>query len=94
MQRPQPQIIRVIDLETTGQAPPTHGVCEIGWQDVALGKNGRWELEGEGGSLLVNPGRPILGGMTSHAACWTPGPVVWRWPRIAPISSSNSAPPP
>ncbi|GAA3255567.1 hypothetical protein GCM10020258_14110 [Sphingomonas yabuuchiae] len=59
MQRPQPQIIRVIDLETTGQAPPTHGVCEIGWQDVALGKDGRWELEGEGGSILVNPGRPI-----------------------------------
>lgn len=54
-----PQIIRVIDLETTGQAPPTHAVCEIGWQDVALGADGRWELEGEGGSRLVNPGRPI-----------------------------------
>lgn len=55
----QPQIIRVIDLETTGNAPPTHAVCEIGWQDVALGENGRWELYGEGGSTLVNPGRPI-----------------------------------
>ena len=39
--------------------PPAHGVCEIGWQDVALGEDGRWELYGEGGSLLVNPGRPI-----------------------------------
>lgn len=52
-------IIRVIDLETTGQAPPAHAVCEIGWQDVARGDDGRWELVGEGGSTLVNPGRGI-----------------------------------
>jgi exodeoxyribonuclease X len=56
---PPPQLIRVVDLETTGPAPPAHGVCEIGWQDVALGEDGRWELHGEGGSRLVNPGRQI-----------------------------------
>ncbi|HWK35203.1 3'-5' exonuclease [Sphingomonas sp.] len=56
---PPPSIIRVIDLETTGNAPPTHAVCEVGWQDVALGADGRWDLYGEGGSILVNPGRPI-----------------------------------
>ena len=54
-----PQIIRVIDLETTGQAPPLHGVCEIGWQDVAQDAEGRWEISGEGGSILVHPGRAI-----------------------------------
>lgn len=54
-----PSIIRVIDLETTGQAPPLHGVCEIGWQDVALGTDGQWALEGDGGSMLVHPGRAI-----------------------------------
>jgi exodeoxyribonuclease X len=54
-----PQIIRVIDLETTGTTPDQHGVCEIGWQDVAQGADGSWDLEGEGGSRLVNPGRPI-----------------------------------
>ena len=54
-----PEIIRVVDLETTGPAPPGHGVCEIGWQDVAPGEDGRWEIEGKGGSILVNPGRPI-----------------------------------
>jgi exodeoxyribonuclease X len=59
MPPPPPQIIRVIDLETTGEAPPVHGVCEIGWQDVALGTDGRWEIHGEGGARLVNPGRPI-----------------------------------
>lgn len=59
MPPPPPQIIRVIDLETTGEAPPVHGVCEIGWQDVALGPDGRWEIHGEGGARLVNPGRPI-----------------------------------
>ena len=59
MPPPKPQIIRVIDLETTGNAPPAHGVCEVGWQDVALQPDGRWELEGEGGQMFVNPGRPI-----------------------------------
>ena len=59
MPPPPPQIIRVIDLETTGEAPPVPGVCEIGWQDVALGSDGRWEIHGEGGARLVNPGRPI-----------------------------------
>ncbi|WP_404365602.1 exonuclease domain-containing protein [Sphingomonas sp. MMS24-J45] len=59
MPPPAPQIIRVIDLETTGEAPPLHGVCEIGWQDVAMGADGRWEIYGEGGARLVNPGRPI-----------------------------------
>ena len=53
------QLIRVIDLETTGSAPPTHAVCEVGWQDVALGADGRWELYGDGGNILVNPGRPM-----------------------------------
>ncbi len=53
------RIIRVVDLETTGQAPPAHGVCEIGWQDVAQGDDGRWALSGEGGALYVHPGRPI-----------------------------------
>jgi exodeoxyribonuclease X len=57
--RPQPQIVRVIDLETTGSAPPAHAVCEVGWQDVALGQDGRWELYGDGGNILVNPGRPM-----------------------------------
>jgi hypothetical protein len=54
-----PSLIRVVDLETTGQAPPTHGVCEIGWQDVVLGPDGRWEIYGEGGNRMVNPGRQI-----------------------------------
>jgi len=58
-QMPPPQIIRVVDLETTGANPSSDGVCEVGWQDVALGDDGRWELYGDGGARLVNPGRPI-----------------------------------
>lgn len=49
--------IRVIDLETGGNGQ--NDVCEIGWQDVAVGSDGRWQLEEERGSLLVKPGRPI-----------------------------------
>ena len=59
MPPPKPQLIRVVDLETTGNAPPAHGVLEVGWQDVALGTDGRWALHGEGGQRFVNPGRPI-----------------------------------
>ncbi len=51
------QRIRVIDLETAGEGP--HDVCEVGWQDVAIGADGRWELAEERGAHLVNPGRPI-----------------------------------
>ena len=57
-----PPIIRVIDLETTGDKPPAHAVCEVGWQDVAMGKDGRWALYGEGGSRLVNPGPALQHG--------------------------------
>nr|WP_031551713.1 3'-5' exonuclease [Parvularcula oceani] len=51
--------IRVIDLETTGSRPPAHGVCEIGWQDVARGADGRWHVTESRGSSLVNPCRSI-----------------------------------
>jgi len=49
--------VRVIDLETGGSSP--HEVCEIGWQDVLLGPDGRWRVGPERGALFVNPGRPI-----------------------------------
>lgn len=49
--------IRVIDLETAGGGP--YDVCEIGWQDVTRGTDGRWRVDDERGALLVNPGRAI-----------------------------------
>lgn len=49
--------IRVVDLETAGST--SHDVCEIGWQDVVQGDDGRWIVNSERGSLFVNPGRPI-----------------------------------
>jgi len=49
--------IRVIDLETAGGGP--HDVCEIGWQDVMRDADGRWHIDEERGSLLVDPGRAI-----------------------------------
>ncbi|MDK4731512.1 exonuclease domain-containing protein [Rhizobium sp. CNPSo 3490] len=52
-----PSCIRVIDLETAGSGPSD--VCEIGWQDVVQGEDGGWEVSGERGALLVNPGKPI-----------------------------------
>ena len=51
--------VRVVDLETTGSRPPAHGVCEIGWQDVSLGDDGRWHVTTSRGSQLVDPQRAI-----------------------------------
>lgn len=50
------QRIRVIDLETAGNAATS--VCEIGWQDVVQ-EDGRWQVDAERGARFVNPGRPI-----------------------------------
>ena len=49
--------VRVIDLETAGSS--AQDVCEIGWQDVVQGADGRWSVTEERGAVLVNPGRPI-----------------------------------
>ncbi len=51
--------VRVIDLETTGGQPSAHGVCEIGWQDVAQDADGVWQVTAERGSFLTHPGRSI-----------------------------------
>ena len=103
MPSPPPNIVRVIDLETTGNAPPAHGVVEIGWQDVALGADGRWELMGDGGNILVNPGRPIPPvTMAVHhirdedvadARYWhdVARPVLDPWPRRVALAAHRAA---
>lgn len=48
-------IIRVLDFETTGLAPPEAAVCEVGWYDVAIEEP--WLRNGAG--YLTNPGHPI-----------------------------------
>ena len=52
----KPNIVRCIDLETTGQAPPA-GVVEIAFCDVVREAK-RWRVDG-GWPRLVNPGHPI-----------------------------------
>ena len=103
MPPPQPSIVRVIDLETTGPAPPAHGVCEVGWQDVALGADGRWELSGEGGHLMVNPGRPmppitqaihhILDEEVADAPLWhdLARPILDPWPRRVALAAHRAS---
>lgn len=57
-------IIRVIDLETTGFAPPEAKVCEVGWCDLIpraadlLGAPVNW-IEADGAGQLCDPGVPI-----------------------------------
>ncbi len=51
-------LLRVIDLETTGNSFTDGGVVEIGWQDV-VAEDGAWRLSGGPQERLVNPGKPI-----------------------------------
>ena len=59
---PAPQqsgrLLRVVDLETTGNSFTDGGVVEIGWQDL-VEENGAWRLHGGPEARLVRPGNPI-----------------------------------
>lgn len=60
-----PPVIRVVDLESTGFAPPEHVPIEVGWCDVEargtdLAGLPRFDVVGESfGTALVHPRRPI-----------------------------------
>ena len=51
-------VLRVIDLETTGNSFTDGGVVEIGWQDLTE-QDGEWQLAGAPQARLVHPGNPI-----------------------------------
>jgi exodeoxyribonuclease X len=51
-------IIRVIDLETTGDRAGGDRVVEIGWQDLEQ-TDGQWRVGPERGARFVNPERSI-----------------------------------
>jgi exodeoxyribonuclease X len=51
-------LLRVIDLETTGNSFTDGGVVEIGWQDL-VAQDGEWQLAGLPQARLVHPGNPI-----------------------------------
>ena len=55
---PARRLLRVIDLETTGNSFTDGGVVEIGWQDLVETQDG-WSLRGEPQARLVRPGNPI-----------------------------------
>ena len=56
---PAGAVLRVIDLETTGQGFADGGVVEVGWQDLARDAGGAWALRGGPGAKLVRPEHPI-----------------------------------
>ena len=59
MEAPGCDVLRVIDLETTGQGFADGGVVEVGWQDLAREAGGAWALRGGPGARLVRPEHPI-----------------------------------
>lgn len=55
-------LIRIVDLESTGFAPPDAAPCEVGWVDVKLADpaTGFWSVNPESmHGVLCNPSRPI-----------------------------------
>jgi exodeoxyribonuclease X len=93
--------IRVIDLETGGNG--ANDVCEIGWQDVAMGEDGKWQVNDDRGAILVNPGRPmspdtiaihhILDSHVAEAPFWKDiAPSVLRPPhRVEALAAHRAA---
>lgn len=54
------RIIRVVDLETTGLAPPDAAPCEVGAVDIREHCDlAPWKIDSVSYSLLCNPSRPI-----------------------------------
>ncbi|WP_419730116.1 DNA polymerase III subunit epsilon [Lichenicola sp.] len=55
------RVLRVIDLETTGNSFTDGGVVEIGWQDLVPSADAepRWQLAGQPQAILIDPGHPI-----------------------------------
>ncbi len=58
------RLLRVIDLETTGNSFSDGGVVEIGWQDL-VETDGTWRLRGGPQARLVRPGNPISPGTSA-----------------------------
>ena len=55
-----PALIRIVDLETTGNGFTDGGVVEIGWQDIERRGDAAWRLATRAPSArLVRPSRPI-----------------------------------
>ncbi len=51
---PKP-LLRIIDLETTGDSFTNGGVVELGWQDLTPDADGVWKIEGAPGAMLIRP---------------------------------------
>lgn len=50
--------ISTVDFETTGLDPTTDKICEVGWCDLVLNREGEWD-SGAASSFVVNPRIPI-----------------------------------
>ena len=71
-------LIRVVDLETTGFAPPEASVCEVGWCDISPDAIGSPVMS------FVDPGHPIPPEMSAvHHIVDDDVRGCARWPEIA-----------
>ena len=77
--------LRVIDLETTGDSFTNGGVVEVGWQDLAPDRDGRWALAGAPGARLVDPGCAISARTSAvHHIVDEDVAGAGRWDDVAP----------
>ncbi len=76
--------IRVIDLETAGGGP--YDVCEIGWQDVTRGSDGRWSVDE---SAVLSWSIPVA---RSRPTRWPPPSAMSTW-RELPLEADRAVRP-
>ena len=94
-------LLRVIDLETTGDSFTNGGVVELGWQDLSLTDN-QWGLQGLPQATLIHPGHPISPSTSAihhlidedvaQAPNWaTAAPPVLQAPGIIALAAHRAA---
>ena len=52
---PPTPLLRIIDLETTGDSFANGGVVELGWQDLTADAEGIWGIAGAPQAMLIRP---------------------------------------
>ena len=94
-------LLRVIDLETTGDSFTNGGVVELGWQDLTETSSG-WTLQGPPQSTLIHPGHPISPSTSAihhlvdedvaNAPTWpTAAPPVLQAPGVVALAAHRAA---
>ena len=95
-------VLRIIDLETTGDSFANGGVVELGWQDLTLGAEWVWTIKGAPQALLIRPAvaisavtsaiHHIIDEDVANAPSWMEAaPAVLQPPGVVALAAHRAA---